>query len=69
MPRFLRWLGITAGVLAALLVIAVGAVYALSGRQLGRKYRVHGVREDSTSLIVMPSETFAHMSDRDLGIA
>lgn len=27
----------------------------------------HGVRRDGTSLIVMPSETYVHLSDRDLG--
>lgn len=136
-----KWLGIVGGVLAAVLVLAVGVVYARSERRLGRVYPVtialpraiprdsaavargahlatiatctlchgsdlgggvysssamlgtiagpnltrgrggigsdhttadwvrairHGVRRDSTSLVVMPSEVYVRLSEPDL---
>jgi len=139
--RVLKWIGVTLGSLLALALVAVGVLYALSGRKLSRKYAVaaepaltipsdsatiargahlvgslpcgqchgadlggnvfsdagpfallaapnltrgqggrnpaltdvewerairHGVRRDSTSLIIMPSEIFHAVSDQDM---
>lgn len=141
MKRVLKWIGIALGSLLALALVAVGALYALSGRKLSRKHEVasepaltipsdsatvargahlvgslpcgechgadlggsviaddplfgllagpnltrgqggrnpplsdiewerairHGVRRDSTSLMVMPSEVFHAISDQDM---
>ncbi len=141
MKRVLKWIGITLGSLLALALVALGALYALSGRKLARKHEVaaepaltipsdsatiargahlvgslpcgechgadlggkvfadagpfglfaapnltrgkggrvpalsdvewehairHGVRRDSTSLMVMPSEVFHAISDQDM---
>jgi cytochrome c553 len=42
----------------------VGATFTDSDWIRAIKY---GIRADSTSLVIMPSETFAHLSDSDLG--
>jgi len=139
--RVLKWIGITLGSLLALALVALGALYALSGRKLARRHEVaaepsltipsdsatlargahlvhslpcgqchgadlggnvvadaglfgllvgsnltrgeggrnpplsdvewerairHGVRRDSTSLLIMPSEVFHTISDQDV---
>jgi len=139
--RVLKWIGITLGSILALALVAVGVLYAVSGRKLSRKYEVaaepaltitsdsativrgahlvgalpcgechgadlgghvlddaspfgllagpnltrgqggrnpplsdaewerairHGVRRDSTSLKIMPSEVFHAISDQDM---
>ena len=141
MKRVLKWIGITLGSLLTLALVAVGVLYALSGRKLSRKHEVaaepgltipsdsatiargahlisaipcgechgadlggkvfadagafallaapnltrgqggrnpplsdaewerairHGVRRDSASLMVMPSEVFHAISDQDM---
>ena len=141
MKRVLKWIGIALGSLLALALVALAALYALSGRKLARKHEVaaepaltipsdsasvargahlisalpcgechgadlggnvfsdagpfalfaapnltrgqggrnpplsdaewerairHGVRRDSTSLMVMPSEVFHAISDQDM---
>ncbi len=141
MKRVIKWIGITLGSLLALALVALGGLYALSGRKLARKHEVaaeptltipsdsatvargahlisalpcgechgadlggkvfsdagpfalfaapnltrgkggrvqalsdvewehairHGVRRDSTSLMVMPSEVFHAISDQDM---
>lgn len=40
MKRFLKWVGLGLGVLAALVILAVGLVYALSARLLHKTYAV-----------------------------
>ena len=141
MKRVLKWIGIALGSILALALVAVGVLYAVSGRKLSRKYEVaaepaltipsdsatiargahlvgalpcgechgadlgghvlddsspfgllagpnltrgqggrnpplsdaewerairHGVRRDSTSLKIMPSEVFHAISDQDM---
>lgn len=40
MPRWLRWLGYGLGAVAALLVLAIAALYAYTSTRIGRTYRV-----------------------------
>jgi cytochrome c553 len=53
-PRWLRWLGYGLGTVAALLVLAVGALYAYTSTRIGRTYRIPEVSvraaTDSASL-------------------
>jgi cytochrome c553 len=51
MHRLRKILAIAAGVLAAVLVIGVGTVYALSGRRLGRTYTV-----PRTATVAVPTD-------------
>jgi cytochrome c553 len=52
--RILRWIGSIAGVLVALILVALGALYLLSQRRIGRHYAVAGhevpVATDSATL-------------------
>ena len=40
--RVLRWIGVVLGAVVGLLVVAVGVVYALTGRRISKKYEVAG---------------------------
>ena len=57
--RLLRWLGLTAGVLAAIVIIAYTVVYILSERVLQRTYQVPAVS--------LPFRRISHRSSKDGG--
>lgn len=78
MNHALRLAFVTLGSLVALLLVAAGALYAISGRRLAATHDVpltdtewerairHGVRRDGTGLIVMPSEVFHAIADDEM---
>lgn len=40
MKRLLKWLGISAGIIVSLLLVAVGVVYAVSGSRMNKRFEV-----------------------------
>ncbi|HEY2825221.1 MAG TPA: c-type cytochrome [Gemmatimonadales bacterium] len=63
MNKFLRWLGLAAGVLVVILLIAGVAVYAASSRKLNRVYAI------SPTLLSIPSDSAAVARGGHLAIA
>lgn len=59
--RALKWIGIVVGGLLGLVIVALGVVYALTQRRIGRHYEVagHEVAIPSDSLILARGEHIA----------